>query len=39
MSGGLVKTVDLVGANLYSHSKDDTEPRMEGWAEIGRVVV
>ena len=36
---GLVKTVDLVGANVYGHSKDDTEPRMEGRAEIDHVVV
>ena len=35
---GLVKMTDLVGAIFCDHSKDGTEPRMKGWAEIDRVV-
>ena len=39
MCSGLVKTTDLVGANFYGHSRDNTELGMEGWAEIDHVVV
>ena len=38
MVSGLVKTVDLFGAIFYRHSRDGTEPRMEGWIEIDHVV-
>ena len=39
MGSGLVKMVDLVEANFYGQSRDDMEPRMEGWAKIDCVVV
>ena len=39
MGSMLEKTADLVGANFYGHSRDDTEPKIEGWVEIDHVVV
>ena len=39
MGSGLVKMVDPVGANFCGHTKDDTEPMMEGRVEIDHVVV
>ena len=38
MGSRLVKMVDLVGAIFYSHSRDDTELRMEEWLEIDHIV-
>ena len=38
MGIGLVKMADLVGAIFYGHSRDDTEPGMEGWVEIDCIV-
>ena len=38
MGSGLVKMVDPMEANFCGHSRDDTEPRMEGWAEVDHVV-
>ena len=38
MRNGLVKTIDSVRAFCCGHSRDGTEPRMEGWAEIDCVV-
>ena len=35
---GLVKMADLVGAIFCSHSRDGTEPRMDGWAKIDSIV-
>ena len=38
MRNGLMKTADLVRAIFCGHSRDGTEPGMEGWAEIDHVV-
>ena len=38
MRNGLMKTVDLVRAIFYGHSRDGTEPGMEGWAKIDLLV-
>ena len=38
MGSRLVKMADAVGAIFYGHSRDNTKPGMEGWAEIDPVV-
>ena len=35
---GLVKTADVVRAIFCGHSRDGTEPEMEGWAKIDLLV-
>ena len=38
MCSRLVKMADPVGANFCGHSRDDTEPGIEGREEIDRVI-